>query len=172
MPLKYYEAGKQYFESFSGFGDFEILAVEEKFELDIGGYKFVGIADLVLRDPADGGIVVIDHKSKSMNSMKKELGTYRKQLYTYAAFVHQKFGVYPKKVMFNMFREGTFIEEDFDPVMFQQTMDWIVETIDAIILESSWQTCPSSFFCRFVCSVFDHCPERDNILNPPKKGTT
>lgn len=171
MPLKYYEAGKAYFESFSGFGDFEILAVEEKFELDIEGYRFVGIADLVLRDPSDGGIIVIDHKSKSMSSMKKELDTYRRQLYTYAAFVRQKFGVYPKKVMFNMFREGSFIEEDFDAAMFASTMEWIVDTIDAIILESEWQVCPSSFFCRFVCSVFDSCPARDTILYPPKKGT-
>lgn len=171
MPLKYYEAGKVYFESFSGFGDYEVLTVEEKFELDIEGYRFVGIADLVLRDPQDGGIIVIDHKSKSMSSMKKELDTYRKQLYTYAAFVKQKFGVFPKKVMFNMFREGTFIEEIFDPAMYQHTMNWIVETIDSIILESEWKVSPSSFFCRFVCSVFDHCPARDAILYSPKKGS-
>lgn len=172
MPLKYYEAGKAYFDSFSGFGDYEILTVEEKFELDIEGYRFVGIADLVLRDPKDGGIVVIDHKSKSMSAMKKELNVYRRQLYTYAAFVYQKFGVYPKKIMFNMFREGTFIEEDFSMDAFNETMTWIVDTIDAIILESEWKVCPSSFFCRFVCSVFDHCPARDAILYPPKKGGT
>ena len=51
----------------------EILSVEERFELDIRGNPFVGIADLVLRDKRDGGIIVIDHKSKSMQSMKKEL---------------------------------------------------------------------------------------------------
>ena len=46
MPQKYYDAGLAYFEGFNGFGDdIEILTVEEKFEIDIGGYIFVGIAD-------------------------------------------------------------------------------------------------------------------------------
>ena len=70
-----------------------------------------------------------------------------------------------------MFREGAFIEESFDINMFHQTMDWIVSTIDAIILETEWKVCPSAFFCRFVCSVFDHCPARDAVLYSPKKGT-
>ena len=67
---RYYDGGLQYFRSFDGFGDdMEILSVEDKFELDIRGNRFVGIADLVLRDNNTGGITVIDHKSKSMNSM-------------------------------------------------------------------------------------------------------
>lgn len=170
MPLKYYEAGKEYFESFTGFGDYRILSVEERFEINIQGYQFVGVADLVLEDPSDGEIIVIDHKSKSMSAMKKELDTYRKQLYTYAAFVHQKFGKYPKKLVFNMFREPTLIEEDFSMDSYNQTMDWIVDTIDSIILESNWRVSPSSFYCRFVCSVFDSCPARDAVLHPQKKG--
>ena len=74
MAGQYYDEGLKYFQSFDGFGDdMEILSVEDKFELDIRGNRFVGIADLVLRDKNMGGITVIDHKSKSMNSMKKAL---------------------------------------------------------------------------------------------------
>lgn len=48
MAEKYYLAGKEYFASFAGFGDnYEVLSAEEKFELNIGGNLFVGIADLV-----------------------------------------------------------------------------------------------------------------------------
>ena len=73
MPQKYYDAGKKYFDGFDGFGEkYEILTVEEKFEINIAGYLFVGIADLVLRDKETKEIIVIDHKSKSINSMKKE----------------------------------------------------------------------------------------------------
>ena len=69
---RYYDEGLQYFRCFDGFGDdMEILSVEDKFELDIRDNRFVGIADLVLRDRNSGGITVIDHKSKSMNSMNK-----------------------------------------------------------------------------------------------------
>lgn len=46
MYQKYYDAGLKYFSDFSGFGDdIEILTVEERFEIDIDGYTFVGVAD-------------------------------------------------------------------------------------------------------------------------------
>ena len=64
--------------------------------------------------------------------MKKELDTYRKQLYTYAAFVKQRFGVFPEKLVFNMFRYGEMIEEKFDPDQYQVTLDWICATIERI----------------------------------------
>ena len=98
MAQKYFDAGLDYFDHFDGFGDnIEILTVEERFEIKIGEYIFVGVADLVVRDRNTGEITVIDHKTKSNSQMKKDIQTYRKQLYTYAAFVKQKFGVYPSK---------------------------------------------------------------------------
>ena len=65
---KYYEEGLAYFNAFDGFGEQEILSVEDRFEIDIRGNRFVGIADLILRDRNTGAISVIDHKSKSMQS--------------------------------------------------------------------------------------------------------
>lgn len=171
MPQRYYDAGLAYFESFDGFGDeWEILSAEEKFEISIGGYPFVGIADLILKNKNDGSIWVIDHKSKSGTSMTKELSTYRRQLYTYAAHVKEKYGVFPAKLSFNMFKEGTWIHEDFDMRMYEDTMKWVVETIESILLETEWKPCPSSYFCRFICGVLDSCPAHDDVLNPPPKG--
>ena len=92
---KYYEEGLQYFSTFDGFGNCEILSVEDKFELNIRGNRFVGIADLVLRDKTSGAISVIDHKSKSIPSLKKKLFENTRQLYTYAFYVKERFGVYP-----------------------------------------------------------------------------
>lgn len=169
MPQKYYDAGLDYFQNFNGFGNVEILSVEERFELDIKGYKFVGLADLVIRDKNTGEIIVIDHKSKSANQMKKDLLTYRRQLYTYAAYVKQRFGVFPSRLQFNMFKEGTVIDEVFDQSVFEETMDWIVETIESILYESDWKVSTSPFFCRFVCSVFNGCPAGDAVLYG-KKG--
>ena len=172
MAQKYYEAGLSYFENFDGFGDdWDVLSVEDKFEMDIGGYPFVGIADLVLRNKNTGEIWVIDHKSKSKSSMDKELLTYRRQLYTYAAHVKQKYGVFPDRLSFNMFKEGTWIHEAFDHQMYEDTMKWIVDTIESILFEVDWAVSPNSYFCRFVCGVLDACPAKDAVLNPPpKKG--
>lgn len=165
MPQKYFDAGLHYFESFEGFGDqYDVLTVEEKFRIPIGGHPFVGIADLVLQNRETGEIEVIDHKSKSMSSMKKELATYRKQLYLYAAFVKERFGVFPAKLRFNMFRDGVFIDEPFSLAEYEAAMRWVVDTIDQIFLERDWEPHQDGYFCRWICGVLGSCPLREKIL--------
>ena len=149
---KYYEEGLQYFSTFDGFGDCEILSVEDKFELNIRGNRFVGIADLVLRDKNSGAISVIDHKSKSMPSLKKKLFENTRQLYPYAFSVKERFGVYPDLLRFNMFRYNTFIDEPFSMERYEETLDWIERTIQAIKAEREWRVSSSGYFCRFICS--------------------
>ena len=166
MAGQYYDEGRQYFQSFDGFGDDkEILSVEDKFELDIRGNRFVGIADLVLRDKKTGDIIVIDHKSKSMNSMKKAQYENTRQLYTYAAYVKERFGEFPTLLRFNMFRYGENIDEPFAMERYEETMDWIERTIAQIKAEKEWKVSSSGYFCRFICSTRLHCPVGEEIMN-------
>lgn len=166
MAGQYYDEGLQYFQSFDGFGDDkEILSVEDKFELDIRGNRFVGIADLVLRDRNTGGIIVIDHKSKSMNSMKKSQYENTRQLYTYAAYVKERFGEFPTLLRFNMFRYGENIDEPFAMERYEETMDWIERTIAQTKAEKEWKVSSSGYFCRFICSTRLHCPVGEEIMN-------
>ncbi|MBR2798357.1 MAG: PD-(D/E)XK nuclease family protein [Clostridia bacterium] len=163
---RYYDEGLQYFRSFDGFGDdMEILSVEDKFELDIRDNRFVGIADLVLRDRNSGGITVIDHKSKSMNSMKKAQYENTRQLYTYAAYVKERFGAFPTLLRFNMFRYGVNIDEPFSRDRYAETMDWIERTIAEIKAEKEWKVSSSGYFCRFICSTRLYCPIAGEIMN-------
>ena len=163
---KYYDEGLRYFRSFDGFGDDkEILSVEDKFELDIRGNRFVGIADLVLRDRNTGDITVIDHKSKSMNSLKKAQYENTRQLYTYAAYVMERFGEFPTLLQFNMFRYGVNIDEPFSMERYEETMDWIEHTIAQIKAEKEWKVSSSGYFCRFICSTRLHCPVGEEIMN-------
>ena len=166
MAGQYYDEGRQYFQSFDGFGDDkEILSVEDKFELDIRGNRFVGIADLVLRDRNTGGIIVIDHKSKSMNSMKKSQYENTRQLYTYAAYVKERFGEFPTLLRFNMLRYGENIDEPFAMERYEETMAWIERTIAQIKAEKEWKVSSSGYFCRFICSTRLHCPVGEEIMN-------
>ena len=166
MAGQYYDEGLQYFRSFDGFGsDKEILSVEDKFELDIRGNRFVGIADLVLQDKKTGDIIVIDHKSKSMNSMKKAQYENTRQLYTYAAYVKERFGEFPTLLQFNMFRYGVNINEPFAMERYEETMDWIERTIAQIKAEREWRGSSSGYFCRFICSTRMHCPVGEEIMN-------
>ena len=165
---KYFDEGKAYFDSFDGFGDAKILSVEEKFEIDIGGNPFVGIADLVLREK-DGSITIIDHKSKSMQTMKKELPLYKRQLYIYAAYAKQRFGEYPKLLRFNMFRYNDFVNEPFNMTAYEETLRWVEETIRRIKSEQDWLVSESGYFCRWICSVNNHCPVGGTIMNSGRK---
>lgn len=160
LGQKMYEAGLSYFEGFDGFGDkYEVLAVEEKFSINIEGYTVTGIADLVLRNTETDEIEIIDHKSKSLKTMKKDLPVYRNQLYIYAMWCKEKFGKYPTKIKFNMFREGNnvFVEENFTSDGLANAKTWILDRIHEINTTEEWRVSPSSYFCRYICGCSERC---------------
>lgn len=162
---KYYQAGLQYFEGFSGFGDqYEVLSAEEEFVFYIRDIKMVGFIDLILRDKNTGEITVVDHKSKSRSSMKKSIGTYRRQLYIYAGYIKEKYGVYPRWLKFNMFREGYWIEEEFSEKDFEEAIEWAETVVAEIRSETEWEPHVEQYFCRWVCSYLMDCPCRDEVL--------
>lgn len=168
---KAYDEAYNYFVGFSGFGEeYEILATEEKFELNIGGYIFVGIEDLLLREIYTGDITVMDHKTKSANSMKKEFDTYKKQLYVYARYVKERYGVFPKYMAFNMIKTGEILKVEFNEDEYNETMAWIVNTIEAAILEFDWAVSSSPFFCQYICGVRKSCPAYDAITYKKNGG--
>lgn len=162
---KAYEAGLAYFEIFDGFGnDWEVVSAEERFEVDIEGYTFVGLADLILRNKVNGDIWIIDHKSKSSTSMRKDLPIFRHQLYIYAIAYHAKTGIWPKKLSFNLFKENKWVDEDFSMDAMDATKRWIVDTIKQIKADREWLVSPSSYFCKFICGVCNSCPAYDAVL--------
>ena len=157
-----YTAALNYFENFEGFGDVEILSAEQKFVLDINGHPFSGISDLIIRDKRTDKIIVIDHKTKSDNSMRADYSTYIHQLYIYAMYVKQKFGYYPDVLRFNMIKSGKFIDEPFSPEKLAATEQWITSTIDLIEMETEFPARPSGFFCEWICSAYGTCINMDD----------
>jgi len=156
---KAYDQGLDYFRGFNGFGEgLEIVSAEKKYITKIGQYTFSGIVDLVLKDK-EGNFIVYDHKTKSAASMKKEMDLYRRQLYIYARFVYEEFGVFPKTIGFNMIKTNEVIEETFNKEKYDETMAWVEQTIDSILMENEWGTCKSDYFCKFICGLMGHCPE-------------
>lgn len=163
---KYFNAGLAYFDSFAGFEDgWEIVDSEKKFSVDIGGYQVVGIIDLIMKNPETGEFMVIDHKSKSLTSMRKELDTFLMQLYLYAMYIKETYGVWPSILRFNMFKEGCNIDEPFREAMVEETKKWVLDTIHKIEQTTDFEVSQSSYFCRWICSALDACPARDSILN-------
>ena len=95
-PEKAYQQGLSYFENFDEFPGFEIVSAEEKFEMplkltDGTERPFIAFVDLVLRNEFTGGLVVMDHKSKSWAEFRKHREEMYKQQYLYSYFSWTKY---------------------------------------------------------------------------------
>lgn len=158
---KYFKAAEEYFENFRGLpSNKEVLSVENKFVIQLDKYNISGIADLVLRDKDTGEIEVVDHKSKSASSLKKERNLYRKQLYLYALWVHEAYGVWPSRLSFNMFKEHTEVVEEFSMDALEETKKWFLDTIHEIEVSDmlgEWDAKYNSYFCQQICSTAPSC---------------
>ena len=137
----YRRVGEEYLEYFTDlFSEYELISVEDRFRTTIEGIKFVGIIDLLLKD--ENGYVICDHKSKRSFRSKKEQAEYSRQLYLYAYHVHEKFGEFPKKLIFNMIRsEKGPVVIDFDKEKYDETINWLVDSVHKIYEEIDFPTC-------------------------------
>lgn len=169
---KAYNLGIEYFENFDEFAGYTIISAEEKFETEIDGRPFIGIIDMILKDDLTDELIVLDHKSKSLTAFKKsEDEMYRQQL-LYAKYVHEKYGQWPDRLMFNLFKEGgKKMERRFRITDYDAAMLWARQQIEKIeeydVLD--WLECKEpDFFCNEICSVRKHCP---NGIAKPKPST-
>lgn len=155
MYKAYYDKSLAYLQTFDGI-DGEVLGVEQELTAEIGGYRFIGYADLIMRD--ENGIVVYDHKSKSDWKSKKERADYLRQLYLYAYCIKQKYGEFPYKLVFNKFRaENPLDEELFNEADYTAAVEWFKQSVDRILSEAEWDCKPDSWYCDRLCG-FAECP--------------
>ena len=160
---KAYQLGLSYFEHFEGFPGYRIIGVEQKFRTKIADRPFVGVIDMLLQDEKTDEFVILDHKSKSLSSFKKNEDEMYKQQYLYSLYVKEKYDVFPDKLMFNLFKEGGMLmERPFNKETFDEVLHWAEDTIHAI--ESctmiDWLASKEKpdFFCQELCSVRGECP--------------
>ena len=166
---KTYLQGLEYFQNFTGFPGYEVVSAEEKFDMplklkDGSERPFIAFVDLVLRDEFTGGLVVMDHKSKSWSTFRKERETMYKQQY----FIHEKYGEWPLSLAFNLFKEnGKLDEQEFSLDKFEEVMQWATDAI--LQIESynilDWMACKyqktpgkPDMFCSSICGVRSQCP--------------
>ena len=57
-----------------------------------------------------------------------------------------------------------------DMERYEETLDWIERTIQAIKAEREWRVSSSGYFCRFICSVRDHCPIANEIIHARERS--
>lgn len=170
---KTYQQGLEYFRNFDGFPGYSIVSAEEKFDMplkltDGTTRPFIAYVDLVLRDDFTGGLVVMDHKSKSWTEFKRHREEMYKQQYIYSYFIHEKYGEWPVQNGFNLFKaEGKLDFEDFSEDKFNKVMEWASDAIYRIesydVLD--WMECKEQktpgkpdMYCGYICSCRNSCP--------------
>lgn len=144
--------------------DKEVLGVEKEVHWILGGRKYIGYIDLVLRD--DDGIIILDHKSRDLKprtTRKKptkgdeELDNYLRQLYLYAIPIQEQYGVFPTSLQFNCYRTQALIKEPFDMEVFEATKKWAIAKANEIECNSDWSPTMDYFGCKYLCDTKHEC---------------
>lgn len=159
MGANYYNNAVNYLSNFDGFGEYEIIKSEERFAVQFDDFIFNGIIDLTMKSGDD--IIICDHKSKAGFKDEEEEKVYRRQLYLYSHYIHEKYGKYPKKLIFNLFRLEKFEEYEFNIDDFNEAVEWMRGIVARI---RKFYSSYDYFFCNHICGhgVGDGiCPMKD-----------
>lgn len=163
MKENAYKRGQEYFSNFVGFGDLKIIAAEHELVAPLGPYKFKGIVDLILLNEKTGKYVIVDHKTKSDSSMKKELQLYKKQLYLYAHLIMHNYGYDVGEMWFNMINAASKkgpIKFVFDRKEYEEAVQWAIGLIEEILLSDDFPGNYDGYFCENICGFRDGCEVR------------
>lgn len=167
-----YEACADYLAvvDFEWLRDYEILGVEKELDLLIAGYRFTGYIDLLLRHKVTGDIIVVDHKSSQypmgkrggiLSNCRHKFESYKKQMYLYSYGVYEEYGIYPKEIWWNHFKDGgKFIKIPFNEKEYRKAIDWLIDSIHQIEHETEYpanNTDENYFYCMNLCNFRGSC---------------
>jgi hypothetical protein len=153
LKLRGYQRCKEYFDTFEGFDEFKYDkdGIEKEVKFKLGGFDFIGYIDLFAKNE-EGGLEVIDHKTKGKFSSKKEMTKYLRQLYLYSLPIYEEFNEYPQYLNFNMIRELDWIQVKFDKDDYEETLKWATDIINQIYEDIKWLPKSDAFFCKSLCN--------------------
>ena len=175
-PNKYKDLRQDWYDSVLDYFDnidlpidkYEVVGVEKKVEFNIGKYPFIGFIDLLLRDPADGKLILCDHKSSIIKKVKsgkiskadqQHFLEFRRQQYLYSIAILEEFGCGSvKELRWNMFRQRDWLSTPFIVADYMEAQEWALNTIHKIEKETEWSPNPIFFYCNYLCSQSDTCP--------------
>lgn len=160
----YFKSGSEYFKHLEPSPN-RMVEIETRTQALIGGVRFLGFIDRLEEKP-NSDLVVVDNKSRNLKPRSgrriptkadEELDEYLRQLYIYAAFVHEKYGKFPTELVFNCFREGLYIVEPFREDAYQDAARWVGDMVDTIAVETEFRPNMDFFKCENICECKDSC---------------
>lgn len=176
---KYFESGLDFFNNFDGYDDSKIIGIENKYDFNVGKYKFVGSIDLEIDDK------IIDYKTKSKlgdvtrfnkNHIKENYvtlldGRYLPfeamiQLLIYCVPYYNKHGKYPNVITLDMIKICDKYSLSFNEELLEKAKKWVIDTLQMIYSEKEFkknEKC-DSFWCGFTCGMRYNCEHSDRYV--------
>ena len=169
---KYFEKGLEYFggDWYGRYNYADVVSVEEHMEFDVGGYKFQGFVDLIMRGRDIGDINIIDHKSaktvlgktgKILKTQQDKADAMKRQLYLYSKPVIAKYGKI-SEMFVNFFNDNQVWHFWWNQDEYDAAMKWAVDVIKRIEHDADFVSKNDYFFCRKICSFRTECEMKDD----------
>lgn len=161
--MKYFENGMNYLSNLTYPKDIEILEVEGKHDFKIKDYNVVGRIDLLYKQ--DGAVVICDHKSADtvlgkrgnvLKSKQEKYNGYERQMYMYAKPVIEQYGKVDY-IEWNFFNSNSVYRVPFNEERYNETMQWVDDSIQKIIADTEFADKQEFFFCRNICDFGEDC---------------
>ena len=150
---------------------YEIIGVELKMNFKIGKYKFVGFADLVVRNKETREVILVDHKQaphfmkKDGTPLKNQLDNflaYRHQMYIYCKGLKDCFNIDVNKIVWHHFKDdGELTIIPFVKDEYEETLQWAIGTIEAIKKDKTFKENPSYVMCSSLCDYRNDCEYKE-----------
>ena len=78
-------------------------------------------------------------------------------MYLYSTQVYNEYGVYPKKIVWNYFRDSKWLELPFDYGEYKSTEKWVSEIVSEIHNEENFCPHMDYFYCENLCGFRNSC---------------
>lgn len=153
---------------FNLFNDYEIVGTEMEVFFEIGGYKFRGFIDLLLKDN-NGNYLIFDYKSSAYplrkdgqikKASEKTVEGYVKQAYLYALGIKSRFSVYPSSLNWLFFKDQKIMTVEFSEETLKSVEGWALSLLEKI--ENDEEFLPTNnadnyFMCHQLCNFRNSC---------------
>lgn len=157
LEQKYYDAICLLFDYFAFDRDkYDVLAIEDKYEIEIEGFKVVVKPDLLLKEIESGKIILIDYKTSNYSANKHK--SYQKQLVLYAEIIKRTTEIQIDEIRVWYLRVDKFVDVVYTTDIAKEVMVWFQNGIRNILQEKDFEADTSQeYFCNVLCSVREYC---------------
>lgn len=168
IKQSYYEKGIDYFNNIDlDLDKYEVLGVEKEVRFQIAGKDFIGYIDLLLKEKETGKIIILDHKSASIKTLKngkvsksdqEHVREFIRQLCLYAIPIIEEYG-HVDELWWNLFKDRNWLKMPFNKGDYDEAIKWAEDTLTLIENEKNWFPNPDSYYCNFLCGQRNHACE-------------